>query len=128
MCHPVGSRNHSCFKDLYWAKHLQNIAVVFVTADWHPEVTEIIFQWEASKCAESAGWCHYEAVLSHHSKGMTFRGDSWWLEKGKCHPALQEEQEGGSRELQGRWTSLSMGQTLLEATCRHMKDNVFGNS
>lgn len=64
------------------------------TADWNPEVVEIILQWEASKCAESAGWCHYEAVLAHRLKAMTIRGDIGWLEEERCHPPLQEKQEG----------------------------------
>lgn len=73
MFRSVGSRNRNCLKDLYWTKHLQNIAVGFGTADWHPEVMEIVLQWEAAKCAERAGLCHYEAVLSHHSEVVTIR-------------------------------------------------------
>lgn len=122
MFRSVGSRNRNCLKDLYCTKHLQNIAVGFGTADWHPEVMEIVLQWEAAKCAERAGPCHYEAVLSHHSEVVTIRGDSWWLEKGKCHTALWEGQERASKELQDSWTSLSMGQTLLKATSRHVKN------
>lgn len=85
MCHH--SRNYSCFKGLYWTKHLQNTALVCVTADWHPEGIEIILPWEASKCA---GWCHHEAVLPHHSRDMTARGDSWWLEEGAMPPCSPE--------------------------------------